>query len=107
MDDNSLAIDIRDLHFSYPDGTPALEGVDLQVHEGARVALIGPNGAGKSTLMLHLNGLLHGQGFIRVLGMELTEANLATIRRQVGLCSRARMTNCSCPQYSMKWRLPP
>ena len=85
MDDNSLAIDIRDLHFSYPDGTPALEGVDLQVHEGARVALIGPNGAGKSTLMLHLNGLLHGQGFIRVLGMELTESNLATIRRQVGL----------------------
>jgi energy-coupling factor transporter transmembrane protein EcfT len=38
MDDNSLAIDTRGLHFSYPDGTPALERVDLQVHEGARVA---------------------------------------------------------------------
>ena len=29
---------------------------------GEKVALVGPNGAGKSTLMLHLNGILQGQG---------------------------------------------
>ena len=41
----------------YPNGVPALDGVHLDVADGARVAVLGPNGAGKTTLMLHLNGL--------------------------------------------------
>ncbi|WFE27064.1 ABC transporter ATP-binding protein [Solwaraspora sp. WMMD791] len=79
---------VRDLHFSYPDGHPALHGVDLTVPAGARVALLGPNGAGKTTLVLHLNGVLRGgSGQVEVAGLTVDDrrATLAEVRRRVGI----------------------
>jgi cobalt/nickel transport system ATP-binding protein len=76
---------VNDLHFSYPDSHVALRGVSFRLVSGDKVALVGPNGAGKSTLMLHLNGILHGQGEIEVAGMRLTRDNLPMIRSMVGL----------------------
>jgi cobalt/nickel transport system ATP-binding protein len=78
-------IDVRDLTFSYPDGRVALRGVNLFVAPGEKVALVGPNGAGKSTLMLHLNGILKGQGEVRVCGTRVEEESLGEIRAAVGL----------------------
>ena len=80
-----LAVDIANLHYSYPDGTPALDGVELRLPEGDRLALIGVNGAGKSTLLLHLNGLLQGQGRVEIFGQPVTPRNLRAIREQTGL----------------------
>jgi cobalt/nickel transport system ATP-binding protein len=79
------AIEIIDLHFTYPDGTKALAGVDLTIDEGEAVAIVGPNGAGKSTLLLHLNGILQGQGVIKVFGTPIERATLREIRRRVGV----------------------
>jgi cobalt/nickel transport system ATP-binding protein len=78
-------IRVADLHFAYPDGQAALKGIELNVASGEKVALVGPNGAGKSTLMLHLNGILSGQGRIEINGLPITKPNLREIRRQVGL----------------------
>ena len=38
----------------------------LEVEAGGALGLIGPNGAGKSTLVLHVNGVLHGDGAIKI-----------------------------------------
>ena len=78
-------LQIDELNFAYPDGHMALENVSLQLREGDKVALVGPNGAGKSTLMLHLNGILSGQGKVVVAGMPVEGENLPLIRGMVGM----------------------
>ena len=77
---------VSGLEFAYPDGRVALEGVDLEVAAGDRVAVLGPNGAGKTTLALHLNGIHEPRaGTVSIGGMEVTAPNLAEIRRRVGV----------------------
>ena len=78
-------VKIENLSFSYPDGQQALTGVKLTVNQGETVAVVGPNGAGKSTLLLHLNGILHSNGVVKVLGKPVNDKNLKWIRSQVGL----------------------
>ncbi|RKY32072.1 MAG: cobalt ABC transporter ATP-binding protein [Candidatus Omnitrophota bacterium] len=80
------AVEIRNLSFSYPDGTKALEEISLDVSEGESLGIIGPNGAGKSTLLLQLNGILRSNsGSIKIFDFEVKEENLALIRKEVGL----------------------
>lgn len=82
----SHSIEVLDVHFAYPDGRDALNGVTLSVGEGERVAVLGPNGAGKTTLALHLNGLLRAErGTVRIGMLEVADDTLVEIRRRVGL----------------------
>jgi cobalt/nickel transport system ATP-binding protein len=86
------------LSYSYPDGTKALEGIDLDVAQGERIAIVGPSGAGKSTLLLHLNGVLEAKtGTVRIMGLNLESANLRQIRRHVGLLFQDPNDQLFCP----------
>jgi energy-coupling factor transporter ATP-binding protein EcfA2 len=96
------AVETRDLRFSYGNGDESLRGVSLAIAPGECVGLIGPNGAGKSTLLLHLNGLLPEQldgtqSSVLINGLPVTEANLTTIRRQVGLLFQDPNDQLFCP----------
>jgi cobalt/nickel transport system ATP-binding protein len=82
----SATVEIRGVEFAYPDGKRALEGVDLEIEAGERVAILGPNGGGKTTLALHLNGILEPHaGSISIGGLPVVEQNFLEIRRTVGL----------------------
>jgi cobalt/nickel transport system ATP-binding protein len=80
----SCAIEARGLRFSYG-AHRALDGVDLHVAHGERIAVLGPNGAGKTTLMLHLNGLLAGEGDLVVAGIDAARARRGELCARVGL----------------------
>ena len=80
-----IIVELKDVRFTYPDGTAALAGVNLSVAPGQTLGLVGPNGAGKSTLLLHLNGILKQRGSVRISGLEVEDRNLPAIRSKVGL----------------------
>ncbi len=81
----SCAVRARGLTFGYGGGEVVLDGLDLSVAHGERVAVLGPNGAGKTTLMLHLNGLLQGSGELEVTGLPVRSETLGALRARVGL----------------------
>lgn len=84
--DGRGTIELAHVHFRYPDGFEALQGVDLVIGAGEKVALVGPNGAGKSTLMLQLNGTLRPEhGTVRVAGLPITKDSMRRVRSEVGL----------------------
>jgi cobalt/nickel transport system ATP-binding protein len=83
--------DVRDVTFRYHKVT-ALDGLDLTVEAGKRVALLGANGSGKSTLLRILDGLAFPEkGRVLFCGESLTEDRLQDgefgyqFRRRVGL----------------------
>jgi len=74
------------LGFVYPDGTRALEAVDLEIRAGERTAIIGQNGSGKSTLVRHFNGLLRAtEGSVSVGGEPVGGRHVAALAREVGI----------------------
>lgn len=114
-------VDVRNLSYTYPDGTVALRHVRFDLAAGECVGLIGPNGAGKSTLLWHLNGLLPERGAgrrhplhrraavangqdaaphhppVRIAGREIVADNLPSIRRTVGLLFQDPDDQLFCP----------
>jgi len=64
-------IDIQDLHLTYPDGTHALKGINLNISKGEFFLICGANGSGKTTLIRLICGLLRPtSGSIRINGTD-------------------------------------
>lgn len=79
-------IAIEQLAYTYPDGTRALDGIDLQLGKGQSLGIAGSNGAGKSTLVNHLNGwFLPQEGSVQIGEVKAEKKTVETIRKMVGL----------------------
>lgn len=76
----------RGVGYSYPGGVRAIEGIDLTIGPGERVAIVGQNGSGKTTLVRHFNGLLRPtDGSVLIGGVETSTTRIARLAAQVGL----------------------
>ncbi|WP_431771967.1 thiol reductant ABC exporter subunit CydD [Streptomyces cucumeris] len=69
--------------------TPALDGFDLELTPGRRIAVVGPSGAGKTTLaQVLLRFLDTGSGTYTLAGRDATALDGDAVRRLVGLCAQ-------------------
>jgi len=84
----SGAIAYENVSFAYG-REPVLSGVDLTIRRGETVALVGPSGAGKTTLVGLLSRLYDPTaGRITLDGVDLRDAKLESLRRQIGLVTQ-------------------
>ncbi len=86
----SRGIEYRDVWFTYTGADrPALREVSLSIGQGETVAIVGPNGCGKTTLVSLLPRFFDpDRGAVLYDGIDVREANLASLRRQIGLVTQ-------------------
>ncbi|WP_418277743.1 ATP-binding cassette domain-containing protein [Isoptericola jiangsuensis] len=84
-----VGLDVRDLHFSYAEGTFALAGVSLRVPAGQTIALVGRTGSGKSTLASLLSRAVEPErGSVFVGGADVRDLDLQALRAAVGVVTQ-------------------
>ena len=77
------------VRFTYPNGGPALTGVDLLVPAGKTVALVGASGAGKSTVLNLIPRFYDtGSGRVSIDGTDVRRVTLASLRGAIALVSQ-------------------
>lgn len=77
---------VENLSYMYGNDKVALDGVNVEIYEGEKIAVIGANGSGKSTFFLNINGVYKpSQGQITYRDMPVTKKNLNELRKNIGI----------------------
>lgn len=82
-------IEFRNLSFAYENERPILDGVDIEIPKGSKLALIGKNGAGKSTmidLLLRMHSPVTGE--ILLAGKNIANISLEEYRNMISVVSQ-------------------
>jgi len=89
ISDSRGEISFENVHFSYPDGTPALRGLSFTAIAGEKVAFVGASGAGKSTVFNLLLRLYDASsGTVRLDGLDVCDVTGTSLRRQMALVAQ-------------------
>jgi ATP-binding cassette subfamily C protein len=84
--ERAVAIEVKNLNFSYFPEKPILQSVSMTIPAGSKVALVGASGSGKTTLANILVGFYPiEEGEIYYNGISEREIDLATIRAHIHL----------------------
>lgn len=102
MPKNGPIIRVKDLSYTYPDGTEALKNIEFNVEKGQWFVVMGPNGAGKTTLSQTMNGIiphiLGGEikGEVNVAGKNPFRNPVYTMAEKVGIILQRPDTQLFC-----------
>ena len=81
---HAVSVQIDNIKFAYGDGPYVLDGVDLSIQAGEKVALVGASGGGKSTLVQVLLGLYSPLfGEIKFDGVPVSRIGMEVVREHV------------------------
>ena len=100
-DKHTTGIQIRDVHFAYGNDIDVLNGIDLTIKPGEKIALVGASGGGKSTLVQVLIGLYpvkSGMVYyddvpVDHIGLDVVRENVATVLQHPALFNDTIRTN--------------
>ncbi len=77
---------IKDLEYTYPNGTKALDKININIRKGELIGIMGQNGAGKTTLIRTLNGLIRPtKGEIILEGENIADKSIGLLSKSVGI----------------------
>ncbi len=86
---NQPILAVENLQHTYPDGTPALENISLNIYQGEYVLIIGQNGAGKSTLVKHFLNLLQAtSGKVLINQQDIQAFSVSSLAKLIGYVSQ-------------------
>ena len=78
-------ITFRNVSKVFPDGTTAVDGLDLELVSGQITVFVGPSGCGKTTSLRMINRMVEPtSGQVLLDGRDVTEQDAAQLRRGIG-----------------------
>lgn len=82
----NATVQFENVHFSYHDARPILNGITFQVEAGKKVAIVGESGAGKSTIMKLLFRFYEPmRGTICVNGQDISQVTQISLRSHIAI----------------------
>lgn len=92
-DNRTVGLTLKNIHFSYDDDSKVLEGINLRIEPGEKVAVVGTSGGGKSTLVQIILGMYtpqQGEVFINDvpvnrIGLPCMREHIATVLQHPAL----------------------
>src|SRR3954469_5515240 len=85
MGSGQVTIEFRDVTKQYPDGTVAVDKLNLTVEDGTITVFVGPSGCGKTTSLRMINRMVEPTGGQVLLdGKDVAEGDPALLRRGIG-----------------------
>ena len=85
-----IAIAFRGVRKTYPDGTTAVDDLDLEVPRGSLTVFVGPSGCGKTTSLRMINRMVEpSSGTVEVDGRDVASVPAHRLRRSMGYVMQA------------------
>lgn len=86
LDECDGTLDIQDVYFSYSPERPLIQGLNLHVKQGQKIAIVGPTGCGKTTLINLLMRFYDvNDGSIKVSGKDVRDITRHSLRDNYGM----------------------
>lgn len=79
-------VEFKDVHFSYEDNVPILNGINFTADKGESFAIVGPTGAGKTTIINLISRFYNlDSGKILIDGVNIEDVTIKSLRKQMGV----------------------